>query len=119
MVGATLGIAAFGALFGGLARADLPAELDAAGVSVSADEVETLDAVVTGSEDAREAVDGFAPRKAEAVERAVDGSFVEALGIVLKIGAALQLLAALAAAGLPRGRAREVPATAPAPVGGG
>jgi EmrB/QacA subfamily drug resistance transporter len=115
MVGATLGIATFAAVFGGIARGELPDRLADAGAQVSDDDTETLDMVVTGSESAREAVGGFKAAEAEEVESAVDASFVSALSDVLKMLAALQLVAALFAAGLPRGRATEA-GVAPEPA---
>jgi len=104
MVGATLGVATFAATFGGIARDNLPDRLTEAGVSVSASETETLDGVVTGSDRAQKAVEGYSRAKADEIERAVDESFVSALDDVLKAEAALQLLAALLAFGLPRRR---------------
>jgi len=104
MVGATLGVATFAAAFGGIARGDLPDALSRAGVSVSASETETLDQVVTGSERSQKAVEGYSRAKAERIERAVDESFVEALGDVFKVIAGLELVAALLALGLPRRR---------------
>jgi MFS family permease len=104
MVGATLGVATFAAAFGGIARDALPDRLADAGVSVSASETETLDGVVTGSDRAQKAVEGYSRAKADAIERAVDESFMSALGDVLKVIAALELIAALLALGLPRRR---------------
>ena len=120
MVGATLGVATFVAVFGGIARADLPDRLGAEGVTVSAAEEEKLDAAVTGSDEAQDDLGDFGPAKAQRVETAVDESFVGALTDVLKGAAALQLLAAALALALPRRRARETaPAGAVAAAGRG
>jgi hypothetical protein len=108
MVGATLGIAVFGAVFGDIARSELTDRLGAEGVTVSAGEVEKLDAVVTGSESGQEVLGDFGEAKAARIETAVDESFVDALGDVLKGLAALQLVAAAFALALPRGRQPEV-----------
>jgi EmrB/QacA subfamily drug resistance transporter len=101
MVGATLGIAAFGATFGSLARSELPTQLGDAGVHVSEADVETLDTVVTGSARARDVLGEFPRHREASIEAAVDDSFVSSLTSVLKGLAVVQLLAAAFALRLP------------------
>jgi EmrB/QacA subfamily drug resistance transporter len=114
MVGATLGIAAFGALLGGIARADLPENLAAVGVSLPAGEVETLDKVVVGSERAQDVLDGSSTERADRIDEAVDETFVGALQDVLLVQVALQLVAALVALGLPKRARAPAPSVTPA-----
>jgi hypothetical protein len=117
MLGATLGIAAFGTVFGAIGRADLPDNLSSAGVHVDSDEVRTLDTLLTGSDNSQAALKGFSRKTDDRIERAVDDTFVSALDDVLKIEAALALAAVVAAGMIPgRGpaRRRRVPAPAAA-----
>ncbi|MGH9026418.1 MAG: MFS transporter [Acidimicrobiia bacterium] len=112
MVGATLGIAAFGAVFGAITRADLPNELDKVGVAVGDGDVETLDEVVVGSQNSEEVLAEYDPDDAAGIDKAVDRTAVNALSDVLVIEAMLQLALAGVAACLPR-RSAIVPAAAP------
>jgi EmrB/QacA subfamily drug resistance transporter len=106
MVGATIGIALFVAVFGSMARDDLPGNLAKVGVSVSSDNTDKLDTVVTGSERAQDALGDFPAAQDAKIEDAIEESFVSALTNALKGLAGVQLLAALFALGLP-GRTRE------------
>lgn len=112
MVGATLGIALFVSVFGSIARGDLPGNLAKVGVSVSSDDTDKLDTVVTGSERAQDALGDFPAAQDAKIEDAIEESFVSALTDGLKGLAAVQLLAALFAFGLPRRSQGAVPAGA-------
>jgi EmrB/QacA subfamily drug resistance transporter len=113
MAGSTLGIAAFGATFGALGRDRLPDRLAKAHVTVSADEVQTLDTVLTGADSADHALQGFTHARAERIDRVVETTFVSALNDVLKIEALVALLALAGAAVVPR---RRPDASAPLPA---
>jgi nitrate/nitrite transporter NarK len=113
MLGSTLGIAAFGAAFGALGRDRLPDELARAHVTVSSDEVQTLDTVLTGADSAEHALEGFSPARKERIDHVVETTFVSALNDVLKVEALVALLALGGAAVVPR-RRRESPSPIPA-----
>lgn len=106
MLGSTLGIAAFGAAFGALGRDRLPDQLARSHVTVSSDEVETLDTVLTGADSAEHALEGYSPARAARIDRAVETTFVSALDDVLKVEAVVALLALGGAAVIPRRRRR-------------
>jgi MFS-type transporter involved in bile tolerance (Atg22 family) len=108
MLGSTLGIAAFGAAFGALGRDRLPDQLARSHVTVSSDEVETLDTVLTGADSAEHALEGYSPARAARIDRAVETTFVSALDDVLKVEAVVALLALGGAAVIPR-RRRQAP----------
>jgi EmrB/QacA subfamily drug resistance transporter len=113
MLGSTIGIAAFGAAFGALGRDRLPDRLEKAHVTVSPDEVSTLDTVLTGADSAEHALQGFSHTRAARIDRVVETTFVSALNDVLKVEALVALLALAGAALVPRRRATPV-STVPA-----
>ena len=113
MLGSTLGIAAFGAAFGALGRDRLPDRLAKAHVTVSSDQVETLDTVLTGADSAEHALEGFSRSRATRIDHVVETTFVSALNDVLKVEALVALLALAGAAVVPRRRPR---ASSPLPA---
>ena len=108
MLGAALGIAAFGAAFGALGRDRLPDQLARSHVTVSSDEVDTLDTVLTGADSAEHALAGYSHARAERIDRVVETTFVSSLDDVLKVEALVALLALGGAMVVPR-RRRESP----------
>jgi EmrB/QacA subfamily drug resistance transporter len=88
-LGATLGVAATGALFNSL-NTDRTATLATeAGVRVTEDQAQELDGVLAGAPGAHRALERIAGDGAPQVLRAVREAFVSALGTSLKLAAAL------------------------------
>lgn len=106
MLGSTVGIAVFGVAFGALGRDRLPDRLARSHVTVSAEEVSTLDTVLTGADSAQHALEGYSRARADRIDRAVETTFVSALDDVLKVEAAVALLALAGAALVPGRRPR-------------
>lgn len=101
-LGATLGVAVTGAIFGSL-QTDRTVELvGEAGTTISDDQAQELEGVLAGTPGAQHELDKLAGADVAGVERAVREAFVSALGTSLKISAALVAIGIVLAVALLR-----------------
>ena len=91
-LGATLGVAVTGAIFGELQAERTVDLVDDQGVTVSHDTALELEGVLSGTPGAQHELDKLAGHDVAGIEHAVREAFVSALGTSLKISAALVLV---------------------------
>ncbi len=91
-LGATMGVAVTGAIFSELQTERTVDEVGKAGVTISRDQAQELEGVLSGTPGAKHTLDQISGSDADAVVHAVREAFVSALGTSLKISAALVLL---------------------------
>jgi predicted MFS family arabinose efflux permease len=91
-LGATLGVAATGAIFQQLQLDRTVSEVDDAGVHITTSQARDLDGVLAGASGATQALHRIAGGRVEEVRDAVRDAFVSALGSSLKLAAALVAL---------------------------
>ncbi len=116
-LGATLGVAVTGAIFNELDAQRTVTDVGKLGITVSRDQAQELDGVLSGASGATQTLDKIAGHDTAAVKEAVRQAFVDSLGTSLKISAALILLALILAVILLR-RSSPVDAAPIPPVGG-
>lgn len=108
-LGATLGVAVTGAIFGELQTQRTIDLVGDAGVTIGRDGASELEGVLAGTPGAQHALDKIAGGDSASVEHAVREAFVSALGTSLKLSAALVLVGIVLAIALLR---RSAPADA-------
>lgn len=91
-LGATLGVAVTGAIFGELQTQRTVDLVKDAGVDVSRDQAMQLEGVLSGTPGAQQTLDHLSHGDTSQIEHAVREAFVSALGTSLKISAALVLV---------------------------
>jgi len=96
-LGATMGVAVTGAIFGALQTDKTVSLLGENGVTVTDDQARELNGLLAGTPGAKSAVDKITGGDFKATEEAIRESFVQALGTSLKLSAALVLLGLLLA----------------------
>lgn len=96
-LGATLGVAVTGALFTSLQTSRTVELVDQAGVTITADQAQTLDGILAGTAGATGALDKLAGADVQAVTSAVREAFISALGTSLKVSGALVVVGAILA----------------------
>ena len=102
-LGATLGVAVTGAIFGALQTNRTVELVGETGTKISEDQARDLEGVLAGTEDARKTIDGIAGGgDFKEIEHAVSEAFVSALGTSLKISAGLVLVGIILATALLR-----------------
>jgi len=94
-LGATLGVAATGAIFQQLQTDRTVSLADDRGVTVTETQARELEGLLAGTAGAQHALDQIAGGEAASVRRAVREAFVDALGTSLKLSAALVVLGLL------------------------
>ncbi len=113
-LGATLGVAVTGAIFNELDAQRTVTDVGKLGITVSRDQAQELDGVLSGASGATQTLDKIAGHDTAAVKEAVRQAFVDSLGTSLKISAALILLALILSRDPPAphltGRCRSDPA---------
>jgi EmrB/QacA subfamily drug resistance transporter len=88
-LGSTLGVAVTGAIFNDAFTNRTVSMVGDEGVTISDDQAQQLDGVLSGASGATQALDEIAGSKSDQVRAAVSDAFVSALGTSLKLSAAL------------------------------
>ncbi len=101
-LGATLGVAVTGAIFGELQTQNTIDEVGDQGVTVGRDAALELEGVLSGTPGAQHELDKLAGHDVAGIENAVREAFISALGTSLKISAALVLAGIVLAVALLR-----------------